>query len=288
MNLGELGDFVKSRRDRIRPADIGLPPGNRRRVPGLRREEVAQLAGASTDYYTEIERGTAQPSEQMLAALARALRLTRDERDHLYHLAGRAVPLAGSSADHVHPGMLDLLLRLDGTPARVISDLHVTLAQNRMAEVLLGSAVAAPGIQASFLYRWFLDPRARDLYPAADHDAHSRRFVADLRAALARRDERDRESTELLDVLRRRSAEFTELWDRHDVAVRRSDRKRIVHPEVGVIEVNCLNLLSEDGRQRLLWFTPAADTNAVEQFELLAVVGNQPLAPSADWTDLGL
>src|ERR1051325_9907791 len=93
----ELGSFLRSRRERIRPAEVGLPVGPRRRVPGLRRDEVAQLAGASVDYYIELERGGAQPSEQMLAALARALRLSRDERDHLYHLAGRPVPAAGGS-----------------------------------------------------------------------------------------------------------------------------------------------------------------------------------------------
>src|SRR5690242_20267511 len=104
MDLVDLGAFLKSRRDRIRPADVGLPAGPRRRVPGLRRDEVAQLAGASVDYYIELERGAgAQPSEQMVAALARALRLTLDERDHLYHLAGRPIPPPGGSAAHVHP-----------------------------------------------------------------------------------------------------------------------------------------------------------------------------------------
>ena len=101
MDLAELGSFLKSRRDRIGPREVGLPVGPRRRVPGLRRDEVAQLAGASTDYYLELERGAAQPSEQMLAALARALRLTNDERDHAYQLAGRAVPPSGSSGAHV-------------------------------------------------------------------------------------------------------------------------------------------------------------------------------------------
>lgn len=278
VNLGELGAFLKSRRDRIRPADVGLPAGPRRRVPGLRRDEVAQLAGASVDYYIELERGGgAQPSEQMLAALARALRLTSDERDHLYHLAGRAVPPPGGSAAHVHPGMLDLLDRLTTTPAQVITDLHVVLVQNRLAMALLGPAPTATGMRAGFVYRWFTDPAARSLYPAEDHAYHSSSFVADLRAAVARRGGRDPEATELVSELERRSGEFRALWARHDVAVRRNDRKRIVHPSLGVIEVNCLNLFSEDGRQRLLWFTPAVGTDSVEQLELLSVVGTQDL-----------
>lgn len=279
MNLAELGAFLKSRRDRIRPTDVGLPAGPRRRVPGLRRDEVAQLAGASVDYYIELERGGgAQPSEQMLAALARALRLTLDERNHLYHLAGRPVPPPGGPAAHVHPGMLDLLDRLTGTPALVCTDLHVTLVQNRLAVALLGPAPAPTGMQASFVYRWFTDPSARLLYPAGDHPRQSQTFVADLRAAVARRSAGDEQATQLVTGLQRRSPEFAALWEQHDVAVRRDDRKRIVHPSLGVIEVNCLNLFSEDGRQRLLWFTPAVGTESVEQLELLAVLGAQDLA----------
>lgn len=277
MDLRELGSFLKSRRDRIRPADVGLPSGPRRRVPGLRRDEVAVLAGASPDYYTELERGAAQPSEQMVAALARALRLTSDERDHLYHLAGRALPPAGGSASHVAPAMLDLLDRLSGTPAQVITDLHVTLVQNPLARALLGPPSSATGYRASFVYRWFTDPAARGMYPSEDHDHHARTFVADLRAAVARRGNDGGEAAALVQDLARQSPEFVALWERRDVAVRRQERKRIVHPSLGVIEVNCLNLFSEDGRQRLLWFTPAADTAAVEQLELLTVVGTQNL-----------
>lgn len=277
MDLAELGRFLKSRRDQIRPQDVGLPQGPRRRVPGLRRDEVAQLAGASTDYYVELERGQAQPSESMLAALGRALRLTRDERDHLFRLAGRAVPTDGGATSHVHPGMIDLLERLDGTPAQVITDLHVTLVQNRLAIALLGPAVAAPGFQASLVYRWFTAPDVRRMYPAEDAEHHSRVFAADLRAAVGRRGRRDGEARALVDELLARSPEFAELWARHDVAVRRNDRKRIVHAELGVIEVNCLNLLSEDGRQRLLWFTPG-NAEAREQLTLLGVLGTQDLA----------
>jgi transcriptional regulator with XRE-family HTH domain len=281
VDLVELGGFLKSRRDRIRPSDVGLPTGPRRRVPGLRRDEVAQLAGASVDYYIELERGRAQPSEQMLAAIARALRLTRDERDHLYHLGGRPVPAAGSAVAHVHPGMLDLLDRLVGTPARVITDLHVVLVQNPLAQALLGPVPPGTGPQAGFVYRWFTDPESRALYPAEDHSRHSENFVADLRAAVARRGPKDQESAAMVAELLRRSAEFAELWDRHDVAVRRMDAKRIVHPVLGVVEVNCLNLLAEDGSQRLLWFSPVAGTDAAEKLELLSVLGVQDLAASA-------
>jgi transcriptional regulator with XRE-family HTH domain len=279
VNLAELGAFLKSRRDRIRPADVGLPAGPRRRVSGLRRDEVAQLAGASVDYYIELERGAgAQPSEQMLAALARALRLSRDERDHLFHLAGRAMPADGGPAGHVHPGMLELLHRLDGTPAQVVTDLRVCLVQNRLAEALLGPAPPPTGWKASFLYRWFTDPASRAIYPAEDHDYYARSFVGDLRAAMARRGGDDPEVTALIAELTARSPEFRAHWARHDVAFRRNDRKRLVHPELGLLEVNCLTLFSEDSKQRLLWFTPAVGTDSVAKLEMLAVVGTQKLS----------
>ncbi|MEU6569052.1 helix-turn-helix transcriptional regulator [Streptomyces parvulus] len=282
VNYTELGAFLRSRRERIRPADVGLPSGPRRRVPGLRREEVAQLAGASVDYYNELERGAgSQPSEQMIAALARALRLSADERDYLYRLADRPVPVQGGAASHVHPGMLDLLGRMASTPAQVITDLHVTLVQNPLAVALLGDQSGLRGPRASFVHRWFTEPAARDLYPEADHAAQSRAFVADLRAAAARRDARDPEAGTMIRTLLGLSPEFAALWADHDVAVRRDDRKRLNHPTLGLIEVNCLNLFSEDGRQRLLWFTPAVGTESAGLLELLAVVGTQEVAPSS-------
>ncbi|MEU6389690.1 helix-turn-helix transcriptional regulator [Streptomyces sp. NPDC046939] len=282
VNHTELGAFLRSRRARIRPADVGLPHGPRRRVPGLRRDEVAQLAGASVDYYNELERGAgSQPSEQMLAALARALRLTADERDYLYQLADRPVPAQGGPAAHVHPGMLDLLARLTSTPAQVITDLHVTLVQNPLAVALLGDQSGFRGARASFVHRWFTEPEARGLYPEADHERQSRSFVADLRAAAARRGAKDTEASALIGALLDASAEFATLWAAHEVAVRRDDRKRLNHPTLGLLEVNCLNLFSEDGRQRLLWFTPAVGTDSADLLDLLAVVGTQQVSGPA-------
>ncbi|MFF4802388.1 helix-turn-helix domain-containing protein [Streptomyces sp. NPDC001351] len=292
MNLPELGAFLRTRRDRIRPAEVGLPQGPRRRVPGLRREEVAQLAGLSADYYTELERGGAkngvQPSAQTLAALARALRLNGDERDHLFHLAERPVPPSahGPSA-HVQPALLGLLDRLSNTPARVITDLHETLVENDLARNLLGKSPAHHGPTASFVYCWFTDPRTRERYPAEDHPHHSRVFVADLQAAAARRG-RDAEVTKMIAVRRRRSQEFAALWDTHDVAVRRADHKKIVHPTLGIIELDCHNLLSEDGRQRLLWFTAPPGSRGAEQLELLSVIGTQDLSVTEGTAPQGL
>jgi len=275
-----MGTFLRSRRERVRPSDVGLPTGPRRRVPGLRRDEVAQLAGASTDYYIQLERGEAQPSEQMLAALARALRLTGDERDHLFRLAGRPTPSPTGPAAHVQPAMLDLLDRLVGTPAQVITDLHVVLVQNPLARALIGTAPASRGLRASFVYRWFTEPESRGLYPPDDHEHHSRVFVADLRSVVGRRGH-DADVADIVTRLLRYSPEFAALWERHDVAVRRNDRKRIVHPTLGILDLNCLNLHSEDGQQRLLWFTPPPGTDAAERLALLSVIGLQDLEPDA-------
>ncbi|WP_344663075.1 helix-turn-helix transcriptional regulator [Catenulispora subtropica] len=278
MDLPELGTFLKSRRDRITPAEAGLPTGTRRRVPGLRRDEVAHLAGASVEYYTELEQGRgAQPSAQMLGALARALRLDGDERDHLFLLAGRPVATAAQgTAAYVPPAMLALLDRLAATPALIITDLHETLVQNRLATALLGPAVTGDGPAASFVHRWFTDPAARAIYPVEDHPHHSRVLVSDLRAAIARRD-RDPVGRRMVARLRRASPEFARLWDRGDVAVRRGERKRIVHPALGVVEITCQNLFSEDGRQRLQFYTAPPGGPAVEQLRLLEVIGTQDL-----------
>jgi transcriptional regulator with XRE-family HTH domain len=279
VDLLELGGFLKSRRDRLNPRDLGLHDGPRRRVAGLRRDEVANLAGASVDYYAQLEQGRgAQPSEQMLAALARALHLSLDERNHLYYLAGRPLPSAGSPNAHVHPGMLDLLDRLTSTPAQIISDLSVTLVQNRLAAALLGRPTHSTGLRASFLYQWFTDPDARTLYHPEEHQHQSQVFVADLRAVTARRGS-DPVAAELTRRLLAHSDEFADLWARQDVAVRRSDRKRLLHPTIGEVELNCLNLLSEDGTQRLLWFTPPAGSQAVEKLELLNVIGALSVQP---------
>lgn len=280
----ELGAFLRSRRERIRPEDVGVAPGPRRRVPGLRRDEVAVLAGASVEYYTELERGGgSQPSDQMLAALARALRLSQDERDHLYNLANRPIPRQGGTSSHVHPGMLDLLRQLQATtPAMVITDLHAVLLQNPLAVAMLGDLSVHRGLSASFLYRWFTDPAARRIYPEEDHAPQSGSFVADLRAAVGRRRSGDADATQLVEDLLQESPEFATLWAAHDVAVRRDERKRILHPTVGLLELHALNLFSEDGRQRLLWFTPVTGTDTAEKLQLLTVVGTQAMTADTD------
>ena len=280
MDRDGLADFLRRRRAALRPDDVGLGPGRRRRTPGLRREEVAALAHMSTDFYTRLEqRRGSRPSAQTIGALARALRLTLDERDHLLQLAGHTPPPRGRRSDHVTPALLRVLDRLD-TPAQVVSDLGVTLQQNPLAEALLGAQTGYSGLARSVFYRWFTDPEERLRFPAADHELHSRRYVANLRAVHAR-DPGDHEARELVAALQRTSPEFARLWDAHEVGLSADTHKRISHPAVGLVELDCQILTAENQTERLVVFTATPGTEDAERLALLAVVGNETFAAVA-------
>jgi transcriptional regulator with XRE-family HTH domain len=280
MDRDGLADFLRRRREALQPDDVGLAKGRRRRTSGLRREEVAALASMSTDFYTRLEqRRGSRPSEQTAAAIARALRLTQDERDHLFQLAGHAAPPRGTRSDHVSPALMRVLDRLD-TPAQVVSDLGVTLRQNPLAEALLGVHTQHTGLERSLYYRWFTDPAERRIYPEADHAAHSRNYVAGLRAVHGRSGD-DREASELVEQLRRRSREFAELWDRHEVAARISTLKRLVHPTVGELTLDCQILTAENQTEKLVVFTATPGTEDAERLALLSVIGAQQFETAA-------
>ncbi|MET9223039.1 MULTISPECIES: helix-turn-helix transcriptional regulator [unclassified Streptomyces] len=278
MNRPELADFLRRCRTRLAPADVGLAEGVRRRTPGLRREEVAQLAGMSADYYTRLEQSRGpRPSRQMLTALARALRLTADERDHLFHLSGEEPPREAGGSGHVRPGLLLVLDRLHDTPAQVVSDFGDVLAQNAMAAALLGDVSARPPALRNVVRRMFTDPSARALFPEEDHETLARHHVANLRAVLAARPDDPRPAA-LVAELRAQSPQFARMWDDHEVAVRRSDTKRFRHPVVGELELDCEVLLSPEHDQRLIVYTARPGSAAYERLRLLKVVGLQDLA----------
>jgi transcriptional regulator with XRE-family HTH domain len=280
MERNDLADFLRRRRALLRPETAGVPAGERRRTPGLRRFEVAELAAMSPDYYARLEQGRGpRPSVAMLTALARALRLTGDERDHLFRLAGHHAPPCVGGDEHVGRGLLRLLDGLPRLPALVASDLNIVLAQNPMADALLGERSPARGLARSCTYRWFTDATMRERYPAEDHEHESRAQVEDLRAALAVRPA-DPVAGELVAALRAESAEFAGLWARHDVEVRRSDRKRILHPAVGLIELDFDILATPRQDQRLIVYSPAPGSAAVSQLELLAVLGRERFTPA--------
>lgn len=277
MDRPELADFLRRSRDRLNPADVGLGCGARRRTPGLRREEVAQLAGMSADYLTRLEQARGpHPSRQMLGALARALRLTADERDHLFHLAGEEPPGETGGSDHVRPGLLLVLDRLHDTPALVVSGIGDILAQNTMASALLGDVSARPPAMRNIVRRTFTEPASMDIFPPEDHETLARNHVAHLRALLAARPD-DPRAAGLVAELRAASGLFARLWAEHEVAVRRSDTKRVRHPVVGDMELDCEVLLSDGRDQRLIVYTARPGTEAYERLQLLRVVGLQDL-----------
>ncbi|WP_062432119.1 helix-turn-helix transcriptional regulator [Herbidospora daliensis] len=276
MDRSALADFLRRHREALRPEDVGLPEGARRRAPGLRREEVAALALMSTDYYTRLEqRRGPQPSEQMLATLARALRLTGDERAYLFRVAGRNAPETFTGSSHVAPALLRVLDRLDDTPALILSNLGETLVANRMAQALLGDRSGYTGLARSEIYRWFTDPEhERRLYPDDDRPRQSRAMVAGLRAAYGTMGPKSR-AGELVRALQKASREFAEIWDRHEVARRFEDHKVLVHPQLGPIELDCQVLFTEDQSQTLLVLTAPPRSEGDEKLKLLAVVGHE-------------
>ena len=275
MDRAGLADFLRRRREALQPSDVGLAKGPRRRTSGLRREEVAALAGMSTDYYARLEqqRGP-QPSEVMVAAVARALRLTLDEREHLLRLAGHHAPTRVRRSDHVSRALMRVLDRLDDTPAQVVTDLGETVAQNRLAAALLGDQLNFTGLARSAYYRWFTDPDERRLYPEADHAEQSRRQTASLRMALSRGGSGSGAGAIVAELLRR-SPEFAGLWERHEVYLKTDDHKTIVHPELGEIPLDCQVLQTENQAHALLVFTATPGSEGDEKLRLLSVIGSQ-------------
>lgn len=273
----QLADFLRRRRAALQPEDVGRPRGRRRRTGGLRREEVAELASMSTDYYARLEqRRGPQPSPSMLGAIARGLRLTVDERDHLFRLAGHVPPRSDVRSDHVNPGLRRVLDRLD-TPAMVLNDLAEALAQNPLAVALLGDETrfADDPLRRSRFYRWFTDPAEQALHAPEEHDRISRSYAASLRLAIGRHPG-DPRGRALVDGLLADSPAFAELWAEHDVSWRRgTEPKTLLHPQVGRLELECQVLVDERDAQMLLVYTATPGTPSAERLRLLGVVGGQ-------------
>lgn len=275
VDRASLGAFLRARREALQPEDVGLRRGSRRRARGLRREEVAELCDMSADYFARLERGSGpQPSQQMAAAIARGLRLTPDERDHLFLLCGHRTPRRRLCGEHVNPGLMRILDRLQDTPAQVMGPLGETLLQTPPAVALLGEQTHYTGDARSAAYRWFTDPAARLRYLPDDHRLNSRVNVALLRAAATRDGPRSR-AARLVASLLRDSTEFAALWERHEVGLRWSEAKRFVHPQVGRIDLFCQNLWDPDQSQSLLIFTATPGTDSYDKLALLTVLGTE-------------
>ena len=281
MDRAELAQFLWTRRARLQPHDAGLASTARRRVPGLRRHEVAQLAGVSVEYYTRLEQGRgAHPSRQVLSALSRALMLTADERDYMFRLAGHSSPTSPGLSGEVTPGIRYLLDSLTETPAYVVDAKYELLAWNRLATLFIGDPATFPEGNRNML-RWLFQRPAADAAAAnaaaanaaanaADaywsdesHLNFARQTVADLRAAYANYPG-DPGIAALVTELLGCSPEFAEMWASHDVQVRRRIVKRVEHPLAGWLEFECQVLHISTADQRLIIYCaePGSPTHA--------------------------
>jgi transcriptional regulator with XRE-family HTH domain len=288
----ELGEFLRSRRARVQPEELGLERTARRRVPGLRRQELAQLAGVSVDYYVRLEQGRAgHPSEGVLDALAQALRLDGAERSHLYDLA-RPLRRSGRTPppERVRPEVQRLLDSLESVPAMVMGRRMDVLAWNRLAPALFtGWDPLAPD-QRNMARRTFLDDDVRRLDP--DWEEYARATVAQLRLAAGRYPD-DAELAALVAELSGKSEEFRRWWADHDVKEKTHGKKRVEHPIVGRLELSYESFaVKGDSDQILVTWTAEAGSESEAALRLLASLassppGDEPVAPGEAASETG-
>jgi transcriptional regulator with XRE-family HTH domain len=283
MSAGEasLGATIRAWRDRLTPAAAGLPPGRARRATGLRREDLAELAGVSVDYVVRLEQGRATtPSAQVLSALARALQLSRQERDHLYRLAGLQPPQDGTVTDHIPPGMQRVLTRLGETPVAVFAADWQLIWWNRSWAALLGDPSSVPAEDRNLVKARFpigANNSGFTGWPVVseNREASDRAVVADLRRASARYPDDAR----LAGLIRRvldGNPRFAQLW--HDGMVGRhtEDRKTIRHPDIGDITVDCDVLSDSDTDVKIVIYTAVPGSEDETKLDLARVVGVRP------------
>jgi transcriptional regulator with XRE-family HTH domain len=271
----DLARCLRTWRDRVSPAEVGLPAGTLRRAPGLRREEVAQLAGVSVDYLARLEQGrTGTPSPSVLDALARALRVSDAERAHLYRLAGHAEPSPGTIDRHLTPSVQRVLDRLADVPVSVLDASWQIVATNALAKALFGDYSDSPPRERNLAWRLFMGLPSRLVSTQEEEAAMA---VADLYQAVGRYPA-DESLRSLVDDLRAASPRFAELWEQRPVAPRIASRKTIEHPEVGRVTVDCDVLTVAGSDLRLTVFTAAPGSPDARALALLGAVGLQSFA----------
>lgn len=275
MATAELGAAIHRWRDRLTPGDVGLPAGGRRRAVGLRREELAHLAGISADYVMRLEQGRAtNPSSQVVDALARALRLSAAERDHLYRLAGLAPPSPRTVPAFIPPSVQRLLDRLADTPVAVYDATWTLLVANPPYAALMGDFSRLRGRERNGVWRHFLGPGHGVSYTPEALSAFETALVSDLRTAMERYPA-DPRLRGLTAELREHSSRFAELWDSGVVGVHDAARKTIDHPRVGPVTLDC-DVLSVAGSDlRIMVYTAEPGTEDAERLALLMVLGLQ-------------
>ncbi|MFI1786674.1 helix-turn-helix transcriptional regulator [Streptomyces rubiginosohelvolus] len=269
----ELGPALRAWRERIGPATVGLPVAGNRRVPGLRREELAVLAGVSVDYLVQLEQGRAKnPSPQVLAAFAQTLRLNAVERELLYRLAGAVVPPSGTVPREVPPGVQRMIDRMSDTPLAVFTASWDIVQSNPLWAELFGSPVDADARSSNLIWGHFTAPPApgasRIERGAAHADAFERMMVSDLRRAADRYPD-DRAVTELINGLRESNRRFADLWTRYETLPIGRSHKAVVHPELGEIVLDCDIMTIERADLHIVLNWAAPDTGAAEKLALL-------------------
>jgi transcriptional regulator with XRE-family HTH domain len=276
MDKHALAAFLRSRREQIQPEDAGLPRGSRRRTPGLRREEVAQLAHISTDHYSRLEQARGRhPSPQVLQGIARALRLSDQERAHLFSLAGEREQQPGRlpsrEVDHSTAALLD---RLTDTPALVLDNTCRVLAWNPLAAALFEDFSALRATDRNVLRRYFLNPDGdRGLYGFADHRRFVSTAVSYLRVATTRYPD-SAELQALIAELLAGSEEFARLWNAQELRIEHHARQVFRHPQVGPIELNFDVLTVPDQDQQLVLFTAEPDSADYRNLQLLKIISS--------------
>ena len=279
MNEWEFGRTLRRWRDRVAPASVGLAEGPRRRAAGLRREELAALAGISADYLTRLEQGRATaPSTQVVEALARSLRLADQERDLLYRLAGHATPGLDVVPSRITPSVQRLLDRLTDNPVVVYDATWTVLLANAPYDALMGETTAWRGLERNAVWRNLLGPRNRVVHTPREQADHEARLVADLRLT-ASRYPADRSLRRLIGDLTERSPRFAELWrsDTPPPAPDPSKRKVIDHPTVGRLTLDCDTLVVALDDLRITVYTAEPGTDDADRLALAIVVGTQSL-----------
>jgi transcriptional regulator with XRE-family HTH domain len=272
VDKAELAAVLRTARSRVKPADVGLSAGPRRQVPGLRREEVAQLAGLGVDYVIRLEQGRGpRPSTQVLSALARALRLGDDDRDTLFRLAGSAPPPAGRVPMLVRPSVLRLLDRIPDLPALVLSAKSDVLAWNPLAAALFGDFSESPPARRNLIRQRFLGTGIGRITLAPDSDSAAD-CVGCLRTAQARYPH-DPDLAGLIADLRTGSPRFDSLWQAGLSGRLRSESVAITHPELGPLTLDCDVLQEPEADQTVLVYSAAPGTPTASALELLRVTG---------------
>ena len=279
MESWEFGRAVRRWRDRAAPQAAGVPAGGRRRAAGLRREELAGLAGISVDYLTRLEQGRAtSPSSQVVEALARALRLSDAERELLFRLAGQAVPGRDIVPARITPSVQRLLDRLSHTPVAVHDAACNLIVANQPYDALMGQTTSWRGIERNGVWRNLVGPGSRTVHTPEERARFESLLVADLRMTAARYPA-DRELRRLIAELTSHSPRFAELWESGEIGSPQdqSRHKIIDHPDVGLIALDCDALIVAGDDLRITVYTAEPGTQDAERLALAIVLGTQAL-----------